>query len=309
MDTIAHDKTQPVLLLIGILFVLTVGVSFLPGSWLGAKPQVARYAPIDLRDLSSSFAGSDANSDGTLSWAEFVTKSLDLSPHQTQSAVESDPEALAILNDENNLTSSFSKNLYITSAMLQQKNITDGLSEQEAITQLIAKEAEKVVGTSYSAQDVRLAKSETLASRKAYGNAMADTLKGLITEGTMTVELTSIVSFLEKGDEGELLPIKNRVAVLDRMIARMLAMEVPPSAASVHLLALNRTAAFRGTLEGLTRAYNDPIRATFSIQSYQDDVIAVGRIYAEYGTYFKAQRVPFGTTEAGYVFVSGYDFK
>ena len=147
---------------------------------------------------------------------------------------------------------------------------------------------------------------DSAAAKKAYGNALALAVEGLLTEETVVSDLQTLSNFFTSGNARDLQPLHERVAALDAMIDTLKTVAVPPSAKALHLTALNRIVTFRNTIDGFTKAYDDPIRATISLQNYQDTAIQAGYIYPELSVYFHNQGTSFTQKEAGYVFVTGY---
>lgn len=305
-ENLPHRERQP-LLIIGFLLLLTLGVSLLPASWLGVKKQVVQLPPIDLSTIGSN-PEYDLDSDGTLSWKEFVSSSLNLSEEVTLD-IEPDPRAIAALNDPNNLTSSFTKNLYIASVALKEQGITDPSVEEKAMFQLMAKEAEKLQPVVYTESSLKTSPDSSKAALKAYGNAVAPILSTLITEKSITEDLTSFTNFVESENEGDLLPlIKNRTRV-QSSLKSLLAMTVPKDAAAQHLDMINRVSVFAETLESLSRAYDDPVRATLVINSYTKHAVEALQSRPLLEAFFTSKNVTFSSKEPGYLFTAGYTIK
>lgn len=314
MDT-PHEKPFGPILAIGGLTLLTIGISFLPASWFGINPVVRKYEPLNLTSLGTiEQVAQDNDNDGTISWKEFIAGSLDISPAQVNDSeitksIASDPRAIASLNDPNNLTSSFSKNLYVASTLLQKNGITDPTREQETMNQLLAGEAAKIQQSSFTDNDVKKGTSDTSAALKVYGNAVATILGGIISEESIEGDLTALAAFTESKDEADLAPVFKSKARVSSAMEKLLTLQVPPSAVSVHVKALNNIGAFSGTLSDFSRAYDDPLRATLAINHYPDDAVQALRTFPEFAAFFKEKRVTFSAKEAGYVFVVGYTGK
>ncbi len=301
-----EEKIQAPLLVIGILFVLTIGTSFLPASWFGIENKVTKYQPLNLGSLASiANEENDTDRDGIISWKEFVSQSLAIAPETAAEPLESDPRAIAALNDPNNLTSSFSKNLYIASAALTQNGIADEEKKQEAVTQLLAQEAARITPTTYTSASVRTG-SDTSAALKQYGNTMAGILRGLITEKTITDDLTSITIFVQSENEGDLLPLVKNTKRVGDALDKLLAVTVPPSAVVLHVDVLNRIGTFAATLENLANANDDPVRATLTIEKYGPNATEALRATPLLANFFKTKNSVFSAQEAGYLFTSGY---
>lgn len=312
MDTYPNpesSKIQAPLFTIGLLFVLTIGVSLLPSSWFGIKPAQKTYAKIDLSSISMEDIANDTDGDGSLSWKEIVSVNMTNEETAALKGREPDPKVIAALNDPNNLTASFSKNLYVASAYLTQNSVSDALSQQETLNQLMEEEAKKLAETSYGIKDLKVAPTEDKTSIKNYGNTVASILGNLITSQTTMDTIGSVQAYIETKDSAALPPLVAEYKRIDSKIEKMLALEVPLSAVTYHLLALNRLNSYRNLLYNLSQIVDDPLRASLSIDKYAQKVVATVKIYENFASYFSIKNIAFGSKEAGYVFVVGYTIK
>jgi hypothetical protein len=301
-------RSKP-LILVGVLILLTVGVGLIPAQWFGITPK--RYEPVhlDLAALNSiNDVAQDSNGDGIVSWGE-LTNELFTDDETTLGALKNgqvDEKIIAELNDPNNLTASFSKNFYILSSYLKQTGATDDASQTTAINQLIADEAKKIIPTEYQYKDINVAQTESKATIKAYGNIIAPLLRGVVTEKMMTSDLTAINSFAETEDVADLLSLSENRNIVDTVLKKFLAVSVPPSAVPYHILGLNRIALYRDTLDNISKAKTDPLRANVAMQKYLENAILLIRLESKFAEYFAIQNVAFSSKEAGYTFTSGY---
>jgi hypothetical protein len=303
--------TESLLILFGMILI-TALVSFAPASWFGVRPANHAYAPLNLDSLDAvQTAGEDSNGDGSISWKEFVAGSLNLSPDSLSSTTtfSYDPREVASLNDPNNLTSSFSKNLYIASTALEQNGVTDSTSEQETINQLIKKEAEKVQPTTYTSADVKVGTSDSSASLKTYGNAVASILNGFITQQSIIDDIQSIGSFSDTKSEADLAALIRDSAKVSEALQKLRAVSVPPSAVATHVQALNNIGTFSNTLGDMSRAYDDPVRATLAFNRYSEDAVKALQTFPFLASFFKTKNITFGAKDSGYVYIVGYTGK
>ena len=304
---ISQEKSNTPLLLLGIVFILTIGTSLLPASWFGIEPQTRRYEPLNLGNLAQpENLATDTNNDGAISWGELIASSLSLSPEATNATFETDAKGIAILNDPNNITASFTKNAYIASTALQQSGIVDEASKQEVFGQLLSEEGQKVSATVYTSSDVKLTTDDKVAIKK-YGNAVATILKNLITKETVARDLVSVSGYLQTADEGNLLPLSADAEKVAAATKKLLALEVPKSALPYHLTTLNRVSEYSNILANLSAANTDAIRATVALKKYQEVTAATIRIYPMLGDYFNLKNVTFTSTEPGYIYIVGYN--
>ena len=301
-----QEKSNTPLLLLGIVFILTIGTSLLPASWFGIEQQTRQYEPLNLGNLAQpENLANDTDQDGAISWGELIASSLSLTPEDTSAVFEADMKGIAILNDPNNLTASFTKNAYIASTALQQSGIFDEASKQEVFGQLLSEEGQKVSATIYTSSDVRLTTDER-ATIKKYGNAVATILNGLVTKETIAKDLASISGYLQTADESYLLPLATDVERVALATKKLLALDVPRSALPYHLTTLNRVSEYSNTLANLATANTDAIRATVALKKYEGVTAATIRIYPMLGDYFNLKNVTFTSTEPGYIYIVGY---
>lgn len=308
MDT-PHEKPFGPILAIGALVLLTLIASIVPASWFGIRPLKHTYGKIDLSDISLSEITEDADKDGSISWKEVITENLSPSEIAEAESKKPDPVAIAALNDPNNLTSSFSKNLYTVSTYLSKNQLNDPAAEQEVLNQLIAEEAAKIIPTMYTNKDVRVAKTEDKISVRAYGNSVASILEDMITEARIVEDFSSVASFVDTKDESDLVPLVKDYERVDAKLKKLLALSVPLSAASFHVIALNRVATYRDLLYNLSKAESDPIRATLFIQKYPETVISTLLVFKDVSPYFNLKNIVFTSKEPGYPFTVGYTLK
>ena len=315
MDTpAAQQQKQTVgapLLALGVLLLLTVGTSLIPASWIGLGSPKREYAPLNLslaQDLKT--LAQDTDNDGTISWKEYIAGSLGVSGTSTSMTdLETDPRTIAALNDPNNLTASFTKNLYMASVALQQEGVNDPTTEQQIITKLIQGEQGKVEVKTYTQEDIKIGKDNSAYALKVYGNSVASILQGFITEQSITDDITGIGNFTNSKNEADLIAIVKSKKRIDSVMEKLLSVEVPSSAAPVHVDILNRIGKYDATLKDLTRAYDDPVRATFAIKSYADDAVSALQSIPYLAQFFEQKHAVFSLKDPGYLFMGSYTNK
>lgn len=305
-NPILQEKSSAPLLLLGIIFILTIGASLLPASWFGIKQQTRRYEPLNLESLAQpENLATDTDNNGAISWGELIASSLSISEKNSDLQLTTNPEVIANLNDPTNISASFTKNAFLAATALQQGGITDETSKQEVINQLLLEENGKLTPKIYTSLDVQ-STADTKITIKKYGNDVALILKDLITEKTITDELTSVTQYLEKGDSASLLPLVVNAKKADTAIQRLLKVQVPKSALLYHSIVLNRVSEYQNMLSNLSVANTDAMRATSAIKNYQTIITSVLRIYPILADYFNLNNTTFSSTEPGYIYVVGY---
>jgi hypothetical protein len=304
------EKIQSPLFILGMVALLTIGVSLVPASWFGIKPHIAQYAPLNLGSLATyDESEKDTDQDGTVSWKEFIASSLGVLPDEATTSAEISARDIAALNDPNNLTSSFTKNFYIAQVALKQNGLTNQTAQQEAVDSLLSQEASKIQTTTYAKSDIVLAAEDTPASLASYGNSLAVILTGVLSQQSMTDDLQGITKFIQEGDEADLIPLINDRRKAGDALNKLLKLRVPASAADAHLAAINAVGAYMLTLSNMAGAQDDPIRATFGLGKYLENATGVIKLFSSFSSFFTTKGVAFTSKDPGYVFVVGYTGK
>lgn len=296
-----------------IIIITLIAVStVIPAKWLGLQQKKQLHPTLDLSSLSAaSEIATDSDHDGTISWNEIVTETLHPSPEAIENLKKNpvDAKEIADLNDPNNLTSSFAKNLYLAGAYLKKNNITDDTSRQDTFNSLIDEERAKIVETTYSYNDFNVAKTESKESIRVYGNTIAATLENIITEKIIKDDISSIDSFTKSKQASDLIPLIKNKERLNIMVTKLLKMPVPPSALIFHISTTNKVTAYRDLVSNLAGAENDPLRATLVIDKYMDTIFSAGRVFFQLSDYFNTKNIVFSSKEKGYMFTTEYSTK
>lgn len=294
-----------------VMLLILIGVTIVtPSSWLGGTKNlglfsVNRQAPKVVRKPTLTIK--DANSDGQISWSEVVSSSL-IDSTSTLNTIKDNPidqKAIAELNDPNNLTGEFSKNLFLATTQLRESGVTDEIAKQKTIAYLMEQEASKIKPTTYTLNDLQIDTVESKSSIKAYGNAIAPLVKNIIVKDTIVSDLTSLTAYAQSLNVADLSPIVKNKSRIDDLIKKLLAVRVPISATSYHLLMLNRLAYYDDTLAAFSNIDSDPVRATILFNSYQTTMLLLAKIPSRLTEYFNIQNIVFGQNEAGYIFTGG----
>ncbi len=294
-------STKGALLTIGVLLFFVSLSLLIPARWLGVQPVQKKSRGLD---LSYSLQKSDIVIPS--SWNELANASIPQADIKELEATKPDPKVIENLNDPNNLTASFSKNLYVASTYLAKDPNNNAQIQKEMLDTLIAQEATKIVPTTYDYKDLNLAKTDTKEFQKIYGNTVAPLLRTLITEQSFAENLASIQNYTESKDEKDLTLLIKDYQKVNKSMEKLASVAVPPSAALYHLSALNNVAAYRDSLYNLSLTASDPIRATIFINKYVPLSVQAVRVPRELATYFNLKNIVFTAKEPGYLFIVGY---
>ncbi len=305
-------KLIPLLLVVGLILFVIIG-NIIPGSWFGVKQAPSNHVRLDLEKLNAlaSFnpETQGIQDDGTVNWNQFITSTYTGNTNVQVASAPLDPQAVQALNDPNNLTGSFSKNLYVATAYLDQKGLTDENSKQQAVNTLLSQEQTKLISVKYSLQDLNLATNETKATQKTYGNAVAKILQNLITEQIITTDIQSVNNFAQSKNKADLLPLSKNKLRVDGIIQKLLVLSTPPSASAYQLLAITRVAAYRDLLDNLSKVDTDPVRSLLAFRGYPETTVLALRLQGQFTNYFNSQNIAFSAQDSGYLFTAGYTTK
>ncbi len=302
-------KTRNSLIVLGSVVFLFGLSAVIPARWVGGSPKVIRSPKIDLSRMTSpSQIAKDINGDGGVSWGEIITSTLGASSSalETIKKTSVDQKAIEELNDPNNLTASFSKNLYLLSAYFEKNGITDEATKARALNELIQNEKKKITHTVYKYSDLLVAKTESKDSLKSYGNTMAQLLQTTLSKEIASKDLYSITLYSETKDASALKDLVSNKKRLDAVLQKMISVSVPPSAISYHILTVNRVASYRDLVKNLSTADADPMRASFVLNDYTNTTLLVFRLYEQFSNYFTSRGIIFDSKEPGFIFVAGY---
>lgn len=305
------QETKPMsrsFILLAIVLACMIASAFIPARWLGIKPAVKTHTAIDFTKLKSvTEFTKDTNGNGQLSWKELVA-STDGTPSTstTSQNQKTSKETLQALNDPNNLTTSFSKNLLLTSTYLKNNNIADRDLQQKALDGILAEEADKLVSKKYLYKDIKIATTENKDTVRAYGNEMAKILQGMITEQKIKDDFSGLEFYTQTKDTQYLEPLITDAAKIATIEKKLLTISVPPSATIYHLIVINKVTYYKDMLTNMSKAATDPIRATIAMKNYFNDVVSTLVLYKTLSDYFNQKNIIYTTKEAGYLFTVGY---
>jgi hypothetical protein len=300
----SDSKIRGPVIVIAIFGLLIAVSAFIPASWFGVAP-VTYKAEYDLSMLSTNQVPLDDNpAIKTEAWRATLQNNFNqvAIPEDYNPTDEEKLKAAKRLADPNNLTASFTKNSYVASAYLKENNITDAKTQQEMMDSLIQAEKAKIITTHYTTNDVRITKDLSKPSIKSYGNKLGRVMKDAQSYGLADTDIKDLTAFINTKDPSHLNGLKSKRDGLKNNIASLLAMTVPTSAISYHLLALNRLSEYLTILDNFSQAEEDPIRASMSVNDYIPSLKSLFGALNAMREYFRDNDVTFSKNEAGYMF-------
>ena len=297
--------THKAFIIVGSLVVL-VGLTFVvPARVVGINTH--KEAPLVLKNPSELGALSeDRDGNNIPDWRDLALNSMSSTTKEAVSNVKVSVASKARLADPNNLTSSFSKNIYVASTYAKKNGGLTEPQKQELVDSILAEESKKIVVKEYTTSDLHIAKTESIASKKAYGNALGLLLKKADAYRLGSSDGAVMQAFNVKQDESVLQSLVIKRNNIDRILESLHTMSVPSSAAPSHLLLINKLSAYRVEIDSLSKAKDDPVRATIAFSSYGTVVQSLLTAMALTGKYFITENITFSKGEPGFLLISGY---
>lgn len=298
--------TRKALMVVGFL-ILLIGLSLvIPSRWLGSQPTTKR-TPLILRSPEefSSLSG-DTNKNNTPDWRDLLLETVGEPLQEEMSKQTVTAEDKARLADPNNLTVSFSKNIYTASAYAKKNGTLTPEQQESLVASILEEEARKITITKYEMFNITIAKEDTLATKKAYGNALGRLLKRAEGYKVGINDLSIIEAFSINKDPAPLASFVVKKNNINIILEELLTMPVPYSASSHHLFLVNRLSEYKTLLENLSKADTDPVRATISLNNYISIVTALTSSFTLIQDYFELENITFTSNEPGYTITSRY---
>lgn len=298
------------LILLAVLLLITASSAIIPASWFGIG--IKNNNPsLDLTSVKTIDLVGKNKEGSPATWKDLTEQTFKNQPEILAEIKAStvDQKDLAALNDPNNLTASFSKNMFVASAYLKETGGGDEATQQDILNQLTAQEAVKIIPTTYLFKDLNVAKTESKDSIKTYGNNLALVLENMITENSIKEDMNGLVDYLNTQNEKGLDVVTNDYKKVDTKLKNLLSLSVPLSATTYHLMIVNQVAAYHDNLYNLSQLANDPLRARIAFEKYTEITVSTLDLYRNLSKYFSTKNIVFSTKEAGYVFTVGYTIK
>jgi hypothetical protein len=286
----APMTTKKALLVVGTLIVVVGLSAVVPAKWFGVQPAKSHRPVLVLRNSEELAAlARDSDRNNNPDWKDLLIKKR--------------------LADPNNLTASFSKNLYTVSAYAKKNGKLTKADQKAVMKDLIASETSKIVVKTYEVADITTTTTDTPATERDYGNALGKLFKKAVGYKLYEIDLNILKAYTTNKDPAPLASLvikKNNAKII---LEELLKMRVPFSAVPYHLLIINRLSQYITVLDGVSQADTDPLRATVSFNSYLPTIKVLSSSLDQMKLYFSLQGIVFTSNEAGYVLTSGYTTK
>lgn len=301
MEPSTSSRAVSVSIMMGVLALLAVVIPFSSVK----KTKQPRATPLILRtDAEIALLKGDRNGNQTEDWKDIILETMSTSTKEQAERAPTDALTLERLRDPNNLTSSFSKNIYTASAFIA-KNPTIGEEEQaNLISGLIEKESSKIKPKIYTLDDIPLSRGDITTEKKKYGNSMALLLKKADSYDLTSDDLAQLAKYNETKDVADLAFFSTKRDNVQKVLEDLLSITVPPSAAIFHVNLINAVSLFVLSLDAFASTKEDPIKSLAFLNSYEETTKDLFIKIAAVQDYFTLEKVPFTGSEPGYVFIN-----
>ncbi len=289
---------------VSIIFaVLALLVVVIPFSSVQKNKQPT-YKPLVLRsDAEIALLRGDRDGNNIPDWKDAILETMSSTTKEELNQIPIDEETVKRLNDPNNLTSSFSKNILAASAFVSKNPTMTDAEQSELVTGLVKDEVSKIKPKTYSLEDLTLTKSDSDTERKVYGNAMALLLKKSDSFDLTSDDMAPLARYNETQDEADLSFFVTKKNNVHSILQGLLALQVPPSAAVFHLNLINAVSIYEMALDAFASTKDDPIKSITFLNAYGETTQNLFVRIAASHNYFSLVRVPFTEKDPGYVFI------
>ncbi len=299
--------TKKALIVLGFVVIMIVITLIMPAQWVGIKSSTSKRAPLVLKsseELAVLTKDNDRNSNPD--WRDLLIETTSTSTSKVASEYVVSEEDKKRLADPNNLTASFSKNLYTVSSYAKKNGEMSAAEQQDIVANLIEKESTKIAIVTYTVYDIKTLSTDNAQNKKTYGNELGKVFKEAVGFKLNEMDLDKVKAYNTSKDKSILASIVIKKNNAKKILEKLLAMTVPPSAVSYHLLLVNTLSEYMSTLDNLSQADTDPVRAMIVFNNYPETINALYSALTNLQLYFKLSDVTFSQNEPGYVLNSGY---
>jgi hypothetical protein len=202
------------------------------------------------------------------------------------------------LDDPNNITSQYAKNVYTATAVISQNTEITPTQKAEIAKSILAEELKKASAPVYTIKDLKTIAS-TPAAVKLYGNTLGALFIYALEKVITYDDMAMIKEYGQTGDVKTLTKYDEKIETLGGLRDAILYMSVPNSAIVYHLQLVNALAMYHQTLINMRGIIDDPVRATAGASDYT--VVYKGFFVAidSFKEYFALQHTTFTAKEPG----------
>jgi hypothetical protein len=208
------------------------------------------------------------------------------------------------LNDPNNITTQYAKNVYTATAVLEQQGALTAEQRAEIAKAIFEQEALKAAAKTYTLSAVKTVPS-TKTNIQKYGNTLGGVATFAIIEGSKYPDVDLFEDYALNKKKEALVLIDKKIAVIKELRDNLLAISVPTSATIYHLSTLNAVEAYLQTLINMRALDTDAVRASIGAHDYVTVYQTVFSMINAFSEYFDRENIVFQPTDKGYIFTKG----
>ena len=296
--------TKKALIVLGSLIGLTALTLIIPAQYVGVKTTKRPSLVLKTGEELALLQG-DKDGNNIPDWKDLLNENMSTTTKEAVAKLVVDDETKARLNDPNNLTASFSKNIYMASAYAKEKGTLTPRQQEEIANDILTAEGAKMTFKTYEVTDLRLSKSETQASKKAYINSLGTIYTKTSATKINVDDITTMNAFNVRKDPAMIESLVVKKNLLENIIKELLSATIPYSAVPYHLMLINSISKYKSIVENLAQINEDPIRATLAFNAYQSTLQDLYSSFISLQTYLALENVTLSKSDPGYVLISG----
>ena len=235
-------------------------------------------------------------------WKKAVLAEADAANPNLKQVADADQTQL---NDPNNITAQYAKDVYAATAILQQQGRVLTEQDKADIAQSVfAQEALKAAAKVFTIKDIKTFTANASDVQK-YGNTLGGVATLAIVDGSNYLDVPLFEDYAKTLNKETLKKIDKKIAIITQLRDSLLVMNVPTSAILYHLNALNSVEAYRQTLINMRSFETDALRATIGAHDYVTVFQTTFTTINAFSEYFDNQNIIFKPDEKGYIFTKG----
>ncbi len=299
-------KALTVLGMVGFLFMLTFIV---PARLVGLDdtPKKKKRDPLVLKTYQElKQLDGDKDGNGIPDWKDVINATMSTSTKQTVGTKTLDEATRKRLEDPNNLTVSFSKNIYIASAYAEKQGNLTKEQKEELVQTVLEGERVKLTRKEYTVDDLTLIKDESPLFIKSYGNNLGTIYSEALKANATQNDLAILKAYEESKDKTLLTGFVVKKNIILKAVNELATMRVPYSATPLHLEVLNKLSEYYAILDNLSVADSDPLRSALAFNAYKDNMVSMHSAFIALNNYFVFKQITFSKSDSGFSVFSEY---
>lgn len=267
-----------VIILIGVFAVFIAALACL--WWLGGQSVAGELAGSGIKKINRP----DSDNDGLADWEEVEWHTNPTNPDTDGDGTSDGAEVAA---GRNPLVRGPNDKLTNPQARLEAL-VRNAILETNK--PLISPSGEIASLGVYQRKDLQLESAETAASVAEYGRNLRSALQ-TFTAAKPGGESAALVAYVAHGDENALAPIVPAAQTYFALVQSLLAMDVPASAATLHLELINRASYLAQLAYLMSQVKTEPLIATRAAQASPGKLLEFTDFLRQFDPYFAARNI------------------